>query len=321
MIVSWNWLKQYVRLDMSAEELQERLTMAGLNHEGTEQLGDDLAIDLEVTSNRPDCLGHIGVAREVAVLFGHELKVPATRPPEVKTLAEDLVRVSIECPDLCPRYTARVIRGVKVGPSPKWMLRRLATLGISAINNVVDITNYVLMECGQPLHTFDYARLKGPEIVVRRPRGGEQIEAIDHNTYDLPPDACVIADARDPVAIGGVMGGAQTEISGATTDILVAGVTVRDMTIAYYGWLQTWGVCNVLYDGSAGTMAAGTVAVLSDGVAGAVTVLGQGTAIASEALITSDFDFGQVTTEPIVGYMMEATTNAEYGPVYLQLCW
>jgi phenylalanyl-tRNA synthetase beta chain len=101
------------------------------------------------------------------------------------------------------------------------MLRRLASLGITAINNVVDISNYVLMECGQPLHTFDYARLKGPEIIVRRPRPGEQIEAIDHNTYDLTPHMCVIADARDPVAIGGVMGGAQTEISEATIDVLV----------------------------------------------------------------------------------------------------
>jgi len=231
MIVSWNWLKQYVTLDMPAAELVRRLTMSGLNHEGTEEVGGDLAIDLEVTSNRPDCLGHVGVAREVAVLFGHELKLPPARLTEGKTPVEDLVRVTIECPDLCPRYTARVIRGVKVGPSPKWMLRRLATLGISAINNIVDISNYVLMECGQPLHTFDYARLKGPEIIVRRPRGGEQIEAIDHNTYDLGPDVCVIADARDPVAIGGVMGGAATEISEATTDILIEAAEFHPLSI------------------------------------------------------------------------------------------
>jgi len=240
MIVSWNWLKQYVPLPMPVGELEERLMMSGLNHEGTEEVGGDLAIDLEVTSNRPDCLGHIGVAREVAVLWGTELTIPAAEPPEGKTPVDDLVKVRIDCPDLCYRYTARVIRGVKIGPSPKWMTRRLETLGITAINNVVDVSNYVLMECGQPLHTFDFGRLKGEEkrglfpsangdcplfsgkeIVVRRPEPGETIEAIDHRVYELAPDMCMICDARDPVAIGGVMGGAQTEISETTTDVLI----------------------------------------------------------------------------------------------------
>ncbi len=221
MIVSWNWLKQYVRLDMPVEELTGRLMMAGLNHEGTEEVGGDLAIDLEVTSNRPDCLGHLGVAREVGVLFGREVTFPPASLVEGQTPVERLAQVRIECPDLCPRYTARVIRGVRVGPSPGWMARRLKTLGLVPINNIVDISNYVLMECGQPLHTFDYARLKGPEIVVRRPKPGEQIEAIDHNAYRLEPEMCVICDAEDPVAIGGVMGGATTEISEATTDVLI----------------------------------------------------------------------------------------------------
>jgi len=221
MIVSWNWLKQYVPLTMTLAELERRLMMSGLNHEGTEEVGGDLAIDLEVTSNRPDCLGHIGVAREVAVLWNSGLTIPAALPPEGKTLVDQLVKVRIDCPDLCSRYTARVIRGVKVGPSPPWMVRRLATLGIAAINNVVDISNYVLMECGQPLHTFDYGKLQGAEIIVRRPLPGETIEAIDHKTYVLGPDTCLIADARDPVAIGGVMGGAKTEISQATADVLI----------------------------------------------------------------------------------------------------
>jgi len=221
MIVSWNWLKQYVPLTMPLAELERRLMMSGLNHEGTEEIGGDLAIDLEVTSNRPDCLGHIGVAREVAVLWNSELTIPAAEPPESETPVDQLVKVRIECPDLCTRYTARVVRGVKVGPSPSWMVRRLATLGITAINNVVDISNYVLMECGQPLHTFDFGKLKGAEIIVRRPTPGETIEAIDHKTYVLGPEMCMIADARDPVAIGGVMGGAQTEISEATTDVLI----------------------------------------------------------------------------------------------------
>ena len=209
MIVSWNWLKQYVPLDMPLEEFQRRLMMAGLNHEGTAEVAGDLAIDLEVTSNRPDCLGHIGIAREVAVLWGHALTIPAANPKESKTPVDGLVKVRIDCPDLCLRYTARVIRGVKVGPSPRWMTRRLETVGLTPINNVVDISNYVLMECGQPLHTFDFGKLKGGEIIVRRPLPGETIEAIDHKTYALGPEMCMICDAKDPVAVGGVMGGAR----------------------------------------------------------------------------------------------------------------
>jgi phenylalanyl-tRNA synthetase beta chain len=272
MLVSWNWLKQYVALDMPLEVLERRLMMAGLNHESTAEMGGDLAVDLEVTSNRPDCLGHIGIAREVAVIWGKTLKIPQAMPPEGKTPVEELAKVRIECPDLCFRYTARVIRGVKVAPSPSWMARRLQTIGLTPINNVVDVSNYVLMECGQPLHTFDYLKLKGQtdkgtdkgdspifanakigtvpakigtvpakigtvpakigtvpakigtvprEIIVRRPLPGERMEAIDHKTYELAPDMCVIADAENAVAIGGVMGGAATEVSEATTDILV----------------------------------------------------------------------------------------------------
>jgi len=231
MLVSWNWLKQYVELDMPVEELQRRLTFSGLNHESTTEQGGDLAIDLEVTSNRPDCLSHIGIAREIAVLFGKELKLPAAAPRESTTPVDKLLAVRIECPDLCLRYTARVIRGVKVGPSPRWLARRLETIGITPINNVVDISNYVLMECGQPLHTFDFGRLEGAEIVVRRPRPGETIEAIDHKTYTPGPDSCLICDAQRPVAIGGVMGGAQTEISPATTDVLIESAEFDPLSI------------------------------------------------------------------------------------------
>lgn len=221
MLVSWSWLKEYVALDVTPEEFTRRLMMAGLNHESTEQVGDDLAIDLEVTSNRPDCLGHLGIAREAAVLFGRELKLPQAAPKEGATRVSALTQVTVRCPELCPRYTARVIRGVKVGASPAWLANRLAAINVAAINNIVDITNYVLMECGQPLHAFDFAKLSGPEIVVREPRPGEKIEAIDHKTYDLTAGMCVIADRDRPVAIGGVMGGASTEVSPSTRDVLI----------------------------------------------------------------------------------------------------
>ena len=221
MIVSWNWLQQYVLLDMSLEEFERRMTFAGLNHESTKQVGDDFAIDLEVTSNRPDCLGHIGVAREAAVIWQRKLTIPAAVPPEGKTAVEELVSVQVDCPDLCPRYTARVVRGVKVGPSPSWLAQRLETVGIAPINNVVDISNYVLMECGQPLHTFDFGSLRGGKVIVRRPASGEEIEAINHKTYPLRPDVCLICDGESPVGIGGVMGGAGTEISAETRDVLI----------------------------------------------------------------------------------------------------
>lgn len=221
MIVSWQWLKQYVAVTASADEVARRLMLAGLNHESTKAVGDDLAIELEVTSNRPDCLGHVGVAREVAILLGHELNVPDPLPQEGGSPVASLTKVSIECPDLCPRYTARLIRGATIGPSPAWLQKRLATIGIAAINNVVDITNYVLMECGQPLHAFDFDKLAGPEIIVRRPRSGEKLTAIDHRDYDLGTDACVIADARQAVGIGGIMGGAGTEVSSATRNVLI----------------------------------------------------------------------------------------------------
>ncbi len=231
MLVSWNWLKEYVDLDMPHDELVERLAMSGLNHEGSERIGDDLQIDLEVTSNRPDCLGHIGVAREVSVLWETELRTREPAPVEAGPPITELTKVSIQCPELCPRYTARVIRGVKIGPSPQWLVDRLTGIGVASVNNVVDITNYVMMECGQPLHAFDFAKLAGPEIIVREAIPGEQFEAINHKTYELKPGTCVIADAEQAVALGGVMGGAETEISDTTTDLLIEAADFAPLSI------------------------------------------------------------------------------------------
>jgi phenylalanyl-tRNA synthetase beta chain len=221
MLVSWDWLKQYVKLDMAPGEVEERLMMAGLNHEETHPVGNDLAIDFEVTSNRPDCLGHLGIAREISVLFERPLTIPPAAPRESSEPVAGFAKVRVENPQQCPRYTARVIRGAKIGPSPGWLANRLSTVGIGAINNVVDITNYVLLECGQPLHAFDLAKLAGGEIVVRPGRQGETFVAINHKTYALDPSVCVIADAERAVALGGVMGGAESEVSERTSDLLI----------------------------------------------------------------------------------------------------
>ncbi len=217
MIVSLEWLKQYIDLPTDTAEVADRLALAGLNHE----MFDDTVIDIEVTSNRPDCLGHIGVAREIGVLYGLPLSAPAVEPPAKGPPAAKLTSVTLEAPQLCPRYTARVIRGVKIGPSPPWLQDRLQTVGVAVINNVVDVTNYVLMECGQPLHAFDFAKLKGGQIVVREAKPGEKFTAINHQEYELTAGTCVIADAERAVCLAGVMGGADSEVSDATTDILL----------------------------------------------------------------------------------------------------
>jgi phenylalanyl-tRNA synthetase beta chain len=231
VIISWNWLKELVAIDATPDEVAHRLAMSGLNHEATVPVGDDLAIELEVTSNRPDCLAHIGVGREVAVLWNERLVLPDPRPAPSQVAVEGLIRVRIDCPHLCRRYTARVVQGVRVAPSPAWLQQRLQTLGISPVNNVVDITNYVMMECGQPLHAFDFAKLAGREIIVRDAFPGERFVAIDHRTYDLAAGMCVIGDPRRAVALGGVMGGADTEISNSTTDLLIEAADFNPLSI------------------------------------------------------------------------------------------
>lgn len=231
MLVSWNWLKDYVPHELSVAEVTETLTMSGLNLEEIVPQGEDTAVDLEVTSNRPDCLGHLGVAREISALFQQEFKLPAAEPTESGPSTEKVTSVENLATDLCPRYIARVIRGIQVGPSPEWLKERLATIGQPSVNNVVDVTNYVLMECGQPLHAFDFDKLAGKRIVVRRSEQGESIKAIDQKEYKLEAGTCVIADAKNPVAIAGVMGGFATEISNETANVLIETAAFQPLSV------------------------------------------------------------------------------------------
>jgi phenylalanyl-tRNA synthetase beta chain len=231
MIVSWNWLTDYLRLDMPVEALTERLALSGLNHESTSDVGGDIAIDLEVTSNRSDCLGHIGVAREIAVLFEKPLRIPPAQPPTAGPVVESRTAIAVEAPDLCPQFTARVVSGVRVGESPWWMRKRLETLGVRPISNIVDVTNYVMFECGQPLHAYDLDRLAEHRLVVRRARAGETLLAINNRNYDLNPEMLVIADAARPVGLAGVMGGLETEIGFDTTNVLIEAAQFAPMSV------------------------------------------------------------------------------------------
>ena len=182
---------------------------------------DDVMFELEITPNRPECLSLIGVAREIRAETGNPLKVPDTGLKESETDIQDLTSVTIDAPDLCPRYAARVIQGVKVGESPAWLRQRLESVGIGVINNIVDVTNFVLMEYGQPLHAFDYHKLAENRIVVRRAAAGEQLATLDEVDRELTADMLVIADAERPIALAGVMGGYDSEITETTCDVLL----------------------------------------------------------------------------------------------------
>ena len=221
MKVSLNWLTDYVEIPLSAAELGERLMHIGINLEEVLETDTDMVLDLEVTSNRPDCLGHLGVAREVAAMLGTAFRPPVLGKLPTKGKVSELAALEVQAPDLCPRYTARVLRGVKVGPSPQWMVERLEAVGLRSINNIVDVTNYVMMEYSQPLHSFDYDKLAGRKIVVRRARDGELLVSIDQTKCRLTPETLVIADAEKPVAIAGVMGGLNTEVGETTTAVLI----------------------------------------------------------------------------------------------------
>ena len=188
----------------------------------SEALGlDDVVFELEITPNRPDCLSLIGVAREIRAETGNPLKLPQVNFKESETDIRNLTSVTIDAPDLCPRYAARVIQGVKVAESPAWLQQRLESVGVGIINNIVDITNFVLMEYGQPLHAFDYHKLAENRIVVRRAANGEQLTTLDEVERELTPDMLVIADAEKPVALAGIMGGYDSEITETTCDILL----------------------------------------------------------------------------------------------------
>ncbi|GAI42278.1 unnamed protein product, partial [marine sediment metagenome] len=197
-------------------------------------LGDTI-FDMDMTPNRPDCLSMVGIAREVAALTGQGLHLREIEYEEKALPIDQQISVEIAAPDLCPRYCASLITGIKVAESPRWMQQRLLRCGMRPINNIVDITNYVMLEYGQPLHAFDYHQIKGKKIIVRRATAGETIISLDGIERLLSGDMLVIADEEQPVAIAGVMGGADSEVSQETTSILLESANFSPPSIHYTG--------------------------------------------------------------------------------------
>ena len=192
---------------------------------------DDHVVEFEITPNRPDCLSVIGLAREAAVTFDKPLKL---HTPDVPGCGEDIcdhVSIRIDDPVLCPRYTARMVRNVKIGPSPAWMRERLRNSGVRPINNIVDITNYVMLEYGQPMHAFDFSCIGGKQIIVRTAREGETIETLDGTARKLTPNMLCICDEQKPVAVAGVMGGANSEIVGDTAMVVFEGANFNGTSV------------------------------------------------------------------------------------------
>lgn len=219
MKLSFNWLKEYIPLNIKPDLLAHKLTMAGLEVKGIETLPDGNAVfEIEVTPNRPDCLNVVGIAREVSAILNKTLKSPALKQfhrPKEKC------DVTILDPKGCSRYIGTVIRDVKVSSSPEWIQKHIMSIGLRSINNIVDITNFCLFEIGQPLHAFDWDKLQGGKIIVRRAKENEILVTIDGVERRLDPSILVIADERKPVAIAGITGGKDTEVTGATKNILL----------------------------------------------------------------------------------------------------
>lgn len=234
MLISLAWLERYLDRPIDAAEAEPALEARGFPIESVETIASgDTVLDVEVTSNRRDMLSVLGTARELASATGRTVQSPldqeGTPPPsltpakvgETPNASVDGVEITGHALDACPLYTARIIRGIKVGPSPDWLKDCLEAVGLRSVNNVVDVTNFVLLETGQPLHAFDLAKLAGPEIHIRDAKPGETMTAIDGSKLKLEPGRLVIADADRPQAVAGVMGGLDSEVTEATADLLL----------------------------------------------------------------------------------------------------
>ena len=222
MKISYSCLKEYIDFNLSPQEISNKLTLAGLEVES--MLGkneSDAVLEVNITPNRPDCLSLIGIARELSALTGYSVKYPDDKIEKIKNDVRDLPSVTVLDRSLCPRYSARLIQGIKVKPSPQWLIDKLEIVGIRSINNIVDITNFVLIELGHPLHAFDYDLIGEKKIIVRRGIKGEKFQALGNIPCEIDDSMLVIADSSKPIALAGIIGGKNTEVSESTTNILL----------------------------------------------------------------------------------------------------
>lgn len=236
MTISYNWLKEYIPKLPKPEKLADLLTLHSFEVESVQRVGNDYILEIDVLPNRAhDCLSHIGIAKECAAITNLKFKIPSfvrlRRTTEGKRKTSDFIKVEVKDKDACPRYTARIITDIKVGPSPKWLKQRLKAIGQKPINNIVDATNYVMFELGQPLHAFDLDKLEGKTIIVRYAKKGEKITTLDNEICKLDEDILVIADAKSPLALAGVKGGKKAEITNKTKTVVLESANFNYKTV------------------------------------------------------------------------------------------
>ncbi len=233
MKFSYNWLNEIVKKDLpSAEKLSDLITKHILEVEELEKEGNDYILDIDVLPDRAsDCLSHIGLARECGVLLGSKLNLPEINLEEGKEKTEDLVKVKIQNKEDCKRYTARVLKDVEVKESPKWIKEKLEKCGVQPINNIVDATNLVMLEMGQPLHAFDLEKVEGNEIIVRRAKEGEEITTLDNENFELDNEAVLISDKKEGLAIAGIKGGKKAEITKDTKDVVLESANFDQVSV------------------------------------------------------------------------------------------
>ena len=231
MLFSSNWLARYVELPEETSHLAELLTRCGMVVEDIRSHSDGALLDLDIPSNRVDAMNHYGLAREIATARRSDLQAPEILVNESDPATDQLTAIAIDDLNGCPRYTARLIRGVKVEPSPQWLANLIESIGLRPLNNVADITNFVLWELGHPLHAFDFDQLVDHQIVVRRARKSESFVALDHIEHNLTSSDLVIADGQRPVALAGVIGGAETSITNDTVNVLIEGAWFDPATV------------------------------------------------------------------------------------------
>jgi phenylalanyl-tRNA synthetase beta chain len=235
MRISVDWLKTFVDVDLPVDKLIDALNSIGLVVDEWEEQGDDVVLDIETYANRPDTLGHLGVARELAAILGLPLKEQSWPLIELEEETSDLVDVQIWDEDLCPRYCGMIVKDIRVEASPEWLTKKIKAMGLNPVNNVVDVTNYVLFSTAHPIHAFYLAKIKGRKIIIRKARDGEILKSLEGMDVPLSPEMLVIADEKEPVALAGVIGGEESAVTERTRDVFIESAYFDPLSVRMTG--------------------------------------------------------------------------------------